>query len=174
MGETWESEIMGSSITDQAGKMKERRNGMWNIFDGVAPEVLEKLGLTERDIHPLIEEVLETEEEYLQIPESLAFRNTSGFQRSLSASVENEVGWLLRNRKRRNALGNLFEILSPSQQALLVEHLQMHLEKLSAAHAVEVSEDNSNVVHTDSLPDAASSSMTTRSTSVTQGHIVCH
>lgn len=154
-----------------------RRNGLWNIFEGLDLEVLGNLGLSEEILKQLLlldpsssacgslftsegitQEMDESHGQALlralsaassasRRPSSSSFSldasskedtdeapepedpsacccERARLYRSVSVTVGKEIRYALQNRHRRNAVGNLFEILTPSQQLLLVEHLQ--------------------------------------------------
>ena len=143
-------EVIGEDVPSTL--RKERRNGMWNIFEGVMEaSVLEKLGLSEDLIAQLTSARTEADDNVsdhltkgLTTPDPSPSQSASltrpgvcgccersRLQRSFSASVGEEVRAALQNRQRRNAVGNLFEALSPSQQLLLVDILQEKLKKLT-------------------------------------------
>lgn len=138
MGETHETETLPPEMSPEKTR-KSRRNGMWNIFEGVDNSVLEKLGLTEEVVHQIVMEADHTVTEHLashlgdddSLPEAGGCRcRRARVLRSFSATVGEEVKAAQQNRHRRNAVGNLLDVLTSSQKLLLVEHLQEQLEKM--------------------------------------------
>ncbi|XP_076460362.1 uncharacterized protein LOC143293407 [Babylonia areolata] len=144
MGETHdETETLPQEMSPEKTR-KCRRNGMWNIFEGVDNTVLEKLGLSEEVVHQLVTEADDTVSHYLAThqadDDSLGDSTSSSggcrcrkarILRSFSATVGEDMKAALQNRHRRNAVGNLFDVLTSSQKLLLVEHLQEQLERMS-------------------------------------------
>ena len=125
---------------------KERRNGLWNIFDGVDPSVLENMGLSADMVRQLVSTADESVSECLsQLATSSLTVSDGGdrgdggcgcqrsyrMHRSASTTAGEEMQAAMQNRHRRNAVGNLFEVLTLSQKLMLVEHLQTQLEKLN-------------------------------------------
>ncbi|KAL8567997.1 hypothetical protein ACOMHN_029172 [Nucella lapillus] len=161
---------------------KTRRNGMWNIFEGVDNTVLEKLGMSEEVVHQLVTEADDTVTQHLATHQDDDTLDVAGgchcrkarILRSFSATVGEDVKAALQNRQRRNAVGNLFDVLTPSQKLLLVEHLQEQLDRL---HCVcgKALKSSSATAHEDtgsitilSLADFTSSSSSSSSSSQSQ------
>ena len=173
-----------NSAADSLSKCsKERRNGMWNIFEGVESTVLEQMGLPVKLVQQLVTGADETVSEYLSLltPGVTAggdgdclCRERVRTYRSSSTTVGEEMQAALQNRHRRNAVGNLFETLTLSQKILLVENLQTHLERLNFL-SVDGGNDNNIVLSLSSgLPSSSSSSKDRRdSSSRSTTEIVC-
>lgn len=182
MGETQETETLPQEMSPEKTR-KTRRNGMWNIFEGVDNTVLEKLGLSEEVVHQLVTEADDTVSQHLAIhQDDDTSLNVGGCRcrkarilRSFSATVGEDVKAALQNRQRRNAVGNLFDVLTPSQKLLLVEHLQEQLDRLhclcgqkmgkAPAHEDSSSSSSSIIL---SLTDFTSSSSTSSSSPSSQ------
>ena len=208
MGETQEAEHSTvtmvadtpSSTTESTTKQtvrKERRNGMWNIFEGVDSAVLEKLGLSEDLVLQLVKEADDTVSEHLSRTADRSLSpdpadpnrcrcRRARILRSFSETVGEEVRAALQNRRRRNAVGNLFEVLTAEQKLLLVEHLQEQLERLHClcgrADHVSVPRDASGSDVILNLTDFTASSTTSStggsvekvSSPSAQGEVLCH
>lgn len=184
MGEAFDSETtMGNTMGGQkqtTQTIKERRNGMGHIFDGIDPEVLEKLGLSEEIVHQLNSEADDTFTQCVsQIAEavkSAGSQQKARTHRSFSTTITSEeMKLVLQNRSRRNAVGNLLELLSSSQRLLLVEHLQEQLARINIVNA-DINDDSAgntgNSCDTDLTSPPTYSAM--RRLSVTHGQSVCH
>ena len=171
------------SAADSLSKCsKERRNGMWNIFEGVESTVLEQMGLPVKLVQQLITGADETVSECLSLLTPSVTADGDGDRlcrervrtyRSSSTTVGEEMQAALQNRHRRNAVGNLFETLTLSQKLLLVEKLQTQLERLNF---LCVDNDNDIVLSLSSgLPSSSTSSSKGRrdSSSRSTTEIVC-
>lgn len=178
---------MGNTMADQtASKAKGRRNGMANIFDGIDPAVLEKLGLSDEMVSELNRAEADDTlsmcvSQIAEAVKSAGSMEKSRVHRSFSTTVSEEMKQALQNRRRRNAVGNLLELLSTSQQILLVEHLQDQLERLAIKRVNgEVdSEDNEVIPKDDAVLDSSlqttpSTCSANRGPALPQGQIVCH
>ncbi|KAL8563397.1 hypothetical protein ACOMHN_063394 [Nucella lapillus] len=164
-------------------RQRDRRNAMWNIYEGVEETVLQRLsGLTLDTMQQLV--VDSTDDTISQCLAHLT-PNTSEssppcdrvrIHRSHSTPAAGEgMRATLQNRRRRNAVGNLFDLLTPSQKLLLVEHLQEQMERLQG-FCSEVSEDSIILSLADlssSLSPQSSGNSSGSSNSSSQGEIVC-
>ncbi|KAK7110677.1 uncharacterized protein [Littorina saxatilis] len=145
MGETQPQEpevlISFAEGTEQTTSCpKERRNGKWNIFEGIDTAVQEKLGLSQEIVRHLVAGADDTVSERLsQLATHLTRESADDsckcerarIYRSFSASVGEEMQSALQNGHRRNAVGNLFDILAPAQKLMLVERIQEQLDGLN-------------------------------------------
>lgn len=168
---------------------------MWNIFEGVEGAVLEQVaGLSLETVQELMmDSADDTESQCLahsNPPSSCSSSSSSSdnscccdrgrLQRSFSTTEGEAMQAVmsLQNRHRRNAVGNLFDLLTLSQKLLLVEHLQEQMERLPG---FQMDEDSSmfSLAQLSSSSSSNSSSQSSGSSSSavssprSQGEIVC-
>lgn len=188
MADAFDSETMANTVDCQdqtTHKIRERRNGMGNIFEGIDRAVLEKLGLSEEIVHKLNPEgdetlthcvsyiVSGTVASFISLPPDKSIMHRS------RAIFTEEMELVLKKRGRRNALANILEpsVLYSPQQLLLIEQWQarqlQYQEELAIINDAFNSRANNtgNSCDTDLASPPACSVV--RGPSATHGQIVC-
>lgn len=173
---------MGQNNDNRSKCSKERRNGLWNIFEGVDSTDLEHMGLSVKLVHELVTGADETVSECLSLLTTTTAAPAGDRDcrcervrtyRSSSTTVGEEMQAAMQNRHRRNAVGNLFEALTLSQKLLLVENLQLQLERLNIL-CVDRGDDNDIILSLSSGLSSSSSNGTSKgSTPRSVSEIVC-
>lgn len=181
MSEAFDSQTMANTVDCQhqtTHKIRERRNGMGNIFEGVDHAVLEKLGLSEEIVHQLNPEGDETLTHCVsQIAEAVKSSKSlekSRTHRPFSTIITEDMKLVVKKRGRRNAVGNLLELLSSPERLLLVEQLQEELARISIANDNnDDSADNTTDNSCDTDLESPPACSVARGPSATHGQIVC-